>query len=79
MSFTAKVRISIIEKYGNGQQRVSFTANYTDPKTGERVNQDWAQATPAFSNDIFIIDDVVESQGLKVGQCFTLTYDKDSD
>jgi hypothetical protein len=77
MSFTVKARVSNIEQLNNGQQKVSFSANYTDPTTGERVNQDWAQATPAFQNDIWVLDAVVDSQELEVNQAYTLTYTKD--
>lgn len=76
MSFTVKAKVTNVEKYGNGQQKISFMANYTNA-AGERVNEDWAQATPAFNNDIWMRDDVAEGQKLAVGDEYTLTYSKD--
>jgi hypothetical protein len=76
MSFTVKAQVSNIEAYGNGQKKISFTANYRNA-AGEHVNKEWAQATPAFINDIWIIDDVANNQNLHVGDAYTLTYSKD--
>lgn len=78
MGFTAKVRVSNIEKLDNGQQKVSFSANYTD-RDGNRVNDDWAQYTPAFNNDIWVVDSVVDANGIKVGDQYTLLYTKDDE
>lgn len=76
MAFTVKARVASLTEYGN-QTKITFAANYTDPTTGERVNQEWAEATPAFGNDIWIVNQLVKDQGIAVGQAYTLTYAKD--
>lgn len=75
MAFTVKAKVMNLEPQGN-QTKVTFSANYTDDE-GNRVNQDWAEATPGFSNTIWILNRVVESQGLEVGQPFELLYTKE--
>lgn len=75
MAFTVKAKITNLEPQGN-QTKVTFSANYTDDE-GNRVNQDWAEATPGFSNTIWIVNEVVERQGLEVGQPFELLYTKE--
>jgi len=76
MGFTVKAKVTNIEAYNNGEQRVDFMANYVNA-IGERVNQDWAQATPGFSNTLFVKDEVVERQQIQMGDEYTLTYTKD--
>jgi len=76
MAFTVKARVSEMERQGN-QTRVRFSAHYNDPVTGERVNDEWAEFTPAFNNDIWVLNEVAENQGLEVNQNFLLTYQRE--
>lgn len=76
MPFTVKARVANVEAQGD-QVKVSFIANYTDPVTGERINEEWAKATPNFSNGLYVKPEIVERDGLAVGQGWTLTYVKD--
>lgn len=76
MAFTVKARVSGIETQGD-QVKVSFTANYTDPETGARVNEEWAKYTPGFQNEMWVKPEVIERDGIAVGQAYTLTYERD--
>lgn len=78
MSFTVKAKVSTVERQADGQSMVVFSANYVDAD-GNRVNEDWAKATPGFTNTMYVLDDVVTRDGLEPGQAFTLTYAKDED
>lgn len=77
MAFTAKVFVSAVELSGLGQKKITFSALYTDPDTGERVNQEWAQATPAFTCTMHVVNDVVSRNTIHTGQRYTLTFDQD--
>lgn len=72
MAFTVKAKITGLEPQGN-QTKITFSANYVDDK-GNRVNQDWAEATPGFSNTIWVLNSIVERQQLEVGQPFEILY-----
>lgn len=76
MAFTIKARVSGMDNAGD-QTLVSFSANYTDPDTGERVNTEWARATPSLILQMHVMNEVVEQLGLKVGQNFTGTFTED--
>lgn len=76
MAFTVKARVSSVER-GPDQTRITFSAHYTDPVTGERVNDDWAQATPAFNTDMTILNDVADQQGVEVNKNYTLTFNEE--
>ena len=75
MAFTVKAKITGLELQGN-QTKVTYSANYTDNE-GNRVNQEWAEATPGYSNTIWILNEIVERQGLEVGQPFEIFYQKE--
>lgn len=75
MAFTVKAKITGLEPQGN-QTKVTFSANYTDDN-GNRVNIEWAEATPGFSNTIWILNDIAERQALAVGDNFELLYTKE--
>lgn len=76
MAFTAKVRIANTESAADGQTKLNFTANYTDSE-GNRVNQDWAKYTPGFNLTMWVLDEVVEANGIEAGQNYTLTFSKE--
>lgn len=77
MAFTVKAKITGLEPQGN-QTKITLSANYTDDE-GNRVNQDWAEATPGFSNTIWVLNSIVESQSLEVGQPFDILYRKEGE
>jgi hypothetical protein len=77
MAFTVKATVASVEKQTDGQSKVVFSANYTDPATGERVNTEWAKYTPGFSCNMWVLDEVVERDGLAAGQAYTLTFTKE--
>lgn len=77
MAFTVKAVVSTVQLASPGQKQITFSALYTDPDTGERVNQEWAQATPAFTCVMHVVDDVVSRNTIHVGQRYTLTFDQD--
>lgn len=78
MAFTVKAIVNAVEPSTDGEQvKVSYGAHYTDPKTGERVNEEWAKYTPGFSNEMWVKPEVIERDGIEVGQGWTLTYAKD--
>lgn len=80
VAFTVKAWVNSVERSADGSQvKVSLRANYTDPKTGERVNQEWAKYTPSFSNEFWVTPEVVERDGIEAGQGWTLTYEKDGE
>lgn len=79
MAFTVKTTVRSVEEQADGQSKVSFWAHYTDPATGERVNQEWAKYTPAFNCEMWVLNEVVERDGLAVGEPYTLTFAKDGD
>lgn len=76
MSFTAKTRVQV-EDYDDTQKKLTFTANYSDPATGERVNQEWAKYTPAFNLTMYVLNEVVETNGIESGQAYTLLFSQD--
>jgi len=78
MAFTAKTRVEVADA-GDGQAKLTFTANYTDPDTGERVNQEWAKYTPGFSLSMWVLNEVVEANKIESGQPYTLTLAADED
>lgn len=76
MAFTVKARVNSVEPEGD-QVKVVFTANYTDLKTGERVNEEWAKYTPGFEHKMWVRPEVIERDGIETGQAYTITYEKD--
>lgn len=75
MAFTVKAKIANLERQGN-QTKITLSANYTDDE-GNRVNQEWAEATPGFSNTIWVLNEVADRQGLEIGQNFDVVYTKE--
>lgn len=76
MAFTAKTRVSV-EDAGSSQKLLRFSANYTDAE-GNRVNEDWAEATPSFNLSMYVVNEVVEANSIETGQEYTLTFEKDA-
>ena len=52
---SAKAKVSNKVVLDDGQVNLSFTANYTDDE-GNRVNEEWAKYTPAFSLSMTVKD-----------------------
>lgn len=78
MSFSIKARVTAVEPATDGSQvKVAFNANYTDPVTGERVNEEWAKYTPAFSQEMWVKPEVIDRDSIEVGQCWTFVATKD--
>lgn len=78
MALTVKARVSNMERQGN-QTRINFSAHYNDPVTGERVNQEWAEATPGFNTDMWVLNEVAEREGVQVNDNYLLTLEKEPD
>lgn len=77
MAFTVKATVQLVEKQPDGQSKVRFSANYTDPATGARQNEEWAKYTPGFTCEMWVLDEVVTRDDLAAGQGYTLTFAKD--
>lgn len=76
MAFTVKATVNSVERQGD-QVKIRFGANYTDPETGARQNEEWAAATPAFTCEMWVIPEVAKRDDLKIGDQYTLTFAKD--
>lgn len=77
MGFTAKVQLTDVRPYGEGDARsaaLSFTPDYRDGR-----NADWAHNTPGLSLSMTVRGDVADRLNLAPGQAFTLTFDRDGD
>lgn len=75
MAFTAKARVSV-EDLGNGNSSLRFFANYADAD-GNRINDDWAEATPIFTMNMTVKNSVVVDNSIASGQEYTLMFSKD--
>lgn len=77
MGFTAKVQLTDVRPYGEGDARsvaLSFIPDYRDGR-----NADWAHNTPGLSLSMTVRGDVADRLGLATGQEFTLTFDRDGE
>lgn len=70
MKITAKVTCVSREPCGTTQSTIRFGANYAD-KAGNRINREWAAATPSFSLSMVVLNEVP----FEAGKAYTLTFD----
>lgn len=73
MVITAKVHCASRVKEAHnaeGESTVTFTANYAN-EAGERINEEWAKATPLFTCQMVVLDSVP----FEAGQNYTLTFE----
>lgn len=78
-AFTAKTTVVEVQKPDhNDHTKVRFNANYTN-RSGERVNQEWAKYTPAFTLEMWLSDEFMAAHSeLTAGADYTLTFTLDA-
>lgn len=75
MAVTAKVKCySKSGGMAGTSVSLSFSANYTDDN-GNRINEDWAVATPALSVSMTVKPEVGEL--FEQGKSYTLTFERE--
>lgn len=77
MGFTAKVQLTDVRPYGEGDARsvaLAFSPDYRDGR-----NADWAHNTPGLSLSMTVRGDVADRLSLAPGQAFTLTFGRDGE
>lgn len=70
MKITAKARCMTRISIDDEQDRVGFSADYSD-KDGNLVNAEWARFTPVFTLSM----QVLKSVPFEAGKSYTLTFD----
>lgn len=74
MGFTAKVQLTDVRPYGEGDARSVALAFIPDYRDGR--NAAWAHATPGLSLSMTVRGEVADRLALAPGQDFTLTFER---
>jgi len=77
METTVKARCSLKVEQGEGSNRYTrctFTADYVDSE-GNRINEDWALATPYFSAEMLLNERAADY--FEAGKSYTLTFSEE--
>lgn len=72
MTVTAKVKCYSKTQTGDNAFSLQFSANYTDDN-GNRINEDWAVATPALSVGMTV--NATAAEHFEQGKSYTLVFE----